>query len=72
MKKITAKFPSTCAELGTKIKKGETMIYDYGVRKCYSMASETAKNFEIKAQEEHEARAISDYIDAQERAAYER
>ena len=72
MKKITAKFNSNCAELGTKIKKGEQMIYDYSARKCYSMNSETAKNFEIKNQEEHESRAVADYIDAQERAAYER
>ena len=46
MKKITAKFYSTCAETGARIKKGDSMIYDYSVRKCYSMQSQTAKKFE--------------------------
>ena len=46
MKKITAKFASTCADTGARIKKGDSMIYNYSTRKCYSMNSQTAKNFE--------------------------
>lgn len=41
MKKISAKFNSTCAKTGKKIKKGEEMYYDYGTKKCYSIGSIT-------------------------------
>jgi len=44
MKKITAKFNSICAETGAKIKKGESMYYDYSTKKCYCLDSNTALN----------------------------
>lgn len=43
MKFITAKFNSRCAETGKAIKKGDSMLYDYSARKCYSRDSETFK-----------------------------
>lgn len=46
MKKITAKFNSTCAETGARIKKGDSMYYDYSTKKCYSLNSQTAKDYE--------------------------
>ena len=44
MKNVTAKFNSICAETGTKIKKGESMYYDYLTKKCYCLDSNTALN----------------------------
>lgn len=46
MKKITAKFNSTCTETDVKIKKGESMYYDYATKKCYSINSQKAKQYE--------------------------
>lgn len=46
MKKITARFNSTCAETGAKIKKGSQMLYDYSTKKCYCEHSQKYKNFE--------------------------
>ena len=45
LKIITAKFSSQCAETGQKIKKGERMLYDSFVRKCYAIASKKAVEF---------------------------
>lgn len=46
MKKIIhAKFNSTCAETGCKIKKGERMVYDYDNKKAYAIGSNTAISF---------------------------
>jgi len=42
MKQITARFNSVCAETGAKIKKGESMFYDYATKKCYSLDSQKA------------------------------
>lgn len=40
MKKIiVAKFNSRCAETGLTIKKGETMLYNYSSKKCFSKSS---------------------------------
>lgn len=38
---ITARFNSTCAETGRPIKKGEPMVYDYQLKKCYARGSAT-------------------------------
>jgi len=66
MKKITAKFASTCTETGARIKKGDSMIYDYSARKCYSMQSPTAQKFD--SEEANEARSTAAYVNAQEEA----
>lgn len=55
MKKIVAKFNSTCAETGAKIKKGTEMYYDYASKKCYCMASK-------KAQEQTTGTAGNDFV----------
>lgn len=47
MKKITAKFNSTCAETSKRIAKGENMLYDYASKKCYSTASNAFNNHGI-------------------------
>lgn len=71
MKKITAKFSSKCAETGARIRKGETMYYDYSVRKCYAMSSETAKKAEQSSEANREADSTRSYIDAQENAYFD-
>lgn len=46
MKKvITAKWKSNCSETRKPIQKGETMLYNYDTKQCYSMSSDTAKKF---------------------------
>lgn len=47
MKKIKAKFASTCADTGARIKKGDDMYYDYTSKKCYCMQSGTAREHDI-------------------------
>ena len=47
MKKITAKFNSTCAETGRRINKGEEMLYDYSSKKCYSKLSNTFNDYGV-------------------------
>lgn len=47
MKKITAKFTSTCAETGKRISKGEEMIYNYSTKKCYCRSSNVFANFGV-------------------------
>lgn len=68
MKKITARFKSNCAETGIVIKKGEQMYYNYSTRKCYAMTSQTAKDQELKDEEDYEAAGIRGYVEAQENA----
>ena len=38
---IAARFNSRCAETGTRIMKGENMLYNYDLKKCYSVSSQT-------------------------------
>ena len=38
---IAARFNSRCAETGTRIMKGENMLYNYDLKKCYSVNSQT-------------------------------
>jgi hypothetical protein len=64
MKKITAKFNSKCSETGKAIKKGESMIYDYSTRLCYSLTSDKAKQFESDNN-------TSDMVTAQESAYFD-
>lgn len=53
MKKITAKFNSTCAETGRKLSKGSVIYYDPAKRKAYHPESNKAKQFEAGSQQEH-------------------
>jgi hypothetical protein len=46
MKKITAKFNSQCSETGVKIKKGDSMFYDYSTKQCFAVTSPKAKSME--------------------------
>jgi len=68
MNTIIAKFNSTCAETGTVLKKGDTIIYDSISKKAYCLTSTAAK----KAQDEAECRSTANYIEAQEEAFYNR
>lgn len=65
MKKIFARYNSTCAETGVKIPKHTEMFYDFGTKKCYSMQSETAKE---QQRDNNEAESTRLYIEAQENA----
>jgi len=65
MKKINAKFKSNCYETGKVISKGELMLYNYDTRKCYCMTSKKAKDWE-------DARNVSNLVQAQEDAMFER
>jgi hypothetical protein len=65
MKKINAKFKSNCHETGKVISKGELMLYNYDTRKCYCMTSKKAEDWE-------DARNVSNLVQAQEDAMYER
>jgi hypothetical protein len=49
MKKIQARFNSQCAETGKRIKKGDTMYYDYSAKKCYCLESNKAKQQDTPA-----------------------
>lgn len=64
MKKITAKFNSTCAETGKAIRKGDSMFYDYCAKKCYHLTS-------MAAQRQNTDSALSDMIDANESASFD-
>ncbi len=44
-KVIFARFNSKCAETGARIMKGEEMLYNYDLKKCYAMSSQTTKKF---------------------------
>lgn len=47
MKKIKAKFASTCSDTGARIKKGDDMYYNYTTKKCYCMQSSTVREHEL-------------------------
>lgn len=64
MKKITAKFNSTCAETGKRIGKGEGMLYDYSSKKCYCKTSDTFNNHGID-------RNTTDMVQANEEAYFD-
>ena len=68
MKKIFAKFTSTCAETGRRLKKGDSIFYDYTTRKAYHPEADAVKVWESK----QEAESVSAYIDAQESAYFDR
>lgn len=42
---IEAKFESTCAETGDKIKRGESCLYYPAMRKVYSLSSKTYERY---------------------------
>ncbi|NBQ16922.1 hypothetical protein EBU24_01255 [bacterium] len=65
MKKINAKFKSNCHETGKVISKGELMLYNYDTRKCYCMTSKKAQDWE-------DSRNVSNLVQAQEDAMFER
>lgn len=67
MKKIiNAKFNSTCAETGCRIKKGERMMYDYSERKAYAIGSKAAVSFI-----NNESNSTADMVSAQEDAYFD-
>lgn len=66
MKKITAKFNSTCFETGAKIKKGDPMYYDYATKKCYSVNSQKAKETE-----HHDFKQAGDMAQAEQDAFFD-
>ena len=70
MKQITAKFNSKCAEMGTTIRRGESMIYDYSTKKCYSLKSQVAINYNATLNSNHE-NGTAAYIAAQDEAYFE-
>jgi hypothetical protein len=65
--KIKAIWNSKCAETGTRILKGEEMIYNYDTKKCYSLTSTTATTFERAA----ENNSTADHVAAQENAYFD-
>ena len=71
MKKIIARFASKCAETKTTIKKYDLMYYDYSTKKCYSIHSTKAVEFEAQERENDATRSTSSYIEAQENAFYQ-
>lgn len=76
MKKIIAKFPSFCHETGEKIKKGESIIYDYATKKVYSKNSKKYQQFTETAsiennRQDNETRSLNGYIQAQEDAFFQ-
>lgn len=70
MKKILARFASKCSETGKKINKYDLMYYDYGTKKCFSIQSKRAEEFEREEKERAEADSVNSYLDAQEQAYY--
>ncbi len=68
MKKILAKFTSSCAETGKRLKKGDPIFYDYTSRKAYHPDADAVKVWESK----QEAESTRAYIDAQESAYLDR
>jgi hypothetical protein len=67
---ITAKFNSKCAETGTRIKKDDTMVYDYDNKKCYCMTSNRAIAFKNVQDANRESKAIAAMQQEQEDAMY--
>ncbi len=64
MKKITARFISTCAETGLRIGKGEEMLYDYDTKKCYCRSSQQFNNQDVD-------RSTRDMVQANEEAYFD-
>jgi len=64
-KVIKAIFNSKCAETGVRIMKEEEMLYNYDLKKCYSMTSETTCKFT------QEPDAALGMIEAQEEAYFD-
>jgi len=64
MKIINAKFNSTCAETGCKIRKGERIVYDPVNKKAYGIGTKTAVDF-INQQ------STQDMVEAQENAYFD-
>lgn len=62
MKQITAKFNSTCAETGIRLKKGDTIYFDLSSRKAYHPSARIVVNYLS------EGKSLRDYIEAQEEA----
>jgi hypothetical protein len=68
MRVINARFPSKCPDSGRQIWRGDVVYYDPRGRKAYHPAADIVRIFESK----REAQAVANYIDAQERAQFER
>lgn len=64
MRFITAKFASQCKETGSKIKKGDAILYNPNTKEVFCSKSKTY-------QDEHENRSTADYIQAQEDAYFD-
>lgn len=64
MRQIKAKFISTCAETGAKIKKGESIIYDPSAKKAYSMNSKKAKDWQNNSESRNMAAWENDVLEA--------
>jgi hypothetical protein len=69
---INAIWNSKCAETGTRIFKGERMVYDYDTKKCYAIACNTAVQFINQKQAQDIADSTRSMEQAQEDAMYER
>jgi hypothetical protein len=67
MKKITAKFNSTCAETGRKLSKGSDIYYNTTTRKAYHPESDTVKNYLNGGTDD----GTAGYIQAQEDAYFD-
>lgn len=67
MKKIIAKFNSTCSETGKKLKKGDPIFYDPISRKAYHPDADAVKVYESQ----QEQRSTAAYIQAQEDAYWD-
>lgn len=67
MKKINARFASTCAETGKRIAKGASMVYDYSTKKCYSVDSKVYAAFESTKVDE----STAGMIQANEEASFD-
>lgn len=69
MKKITAKFNSTCSDTGLKLERGTTIFYDTETKKAYHLSSEFAQK---KYDAESERLSVMAYVQAQEEAMFEK
>lgn len=68
MRVIFAKFPSHCADTGRRILRGEAVYYDPAGRRVFCPRSDMARMYESQ----REAESVRAYVDAQERAMFER
>lgn len=72
MRVIFAKFPSHCADTGRRIFKGEAVYYDPAGRRVFCPRSDMARMYESQREQRNERESVQAYVDAQERAMYER